>query len=160
MKVNIEGQSVVGWSGDSSYGGYTTAGTNIFDTLDKILIGLSGEASYKVATNSGGVWTVQTLPATAETSSQLVSDCLGDLEKDLDRLTKSQSELGARMNYVESTDSRLSNNEITFTKLQSNNEDIDVAKASVEVSSAQSVYEAALSVTAKVTSASLVDYLR
>lgn len=160
VKVNIEGQSVVGWSGDSSYGGYTTAGTNIFDTLDKILIGLSGEASYKVATNSGGVWTVQTLPATAETSSQLVSDCLGDLEKDLDRLTKSQSELGARMNYVESTDSRLSNNEITFTKLQSNNEDIDVAKASVEVSSAQSVYEAALSVTAKVTSASLVDYLR
>ena len=70
------------------------------------------------------------------------------------------SELGARMNYVESTDSRLASNEITFTKLQSNNEDIDVAKASVEVSSAQSVYEAALSVTAKVTKASLVDYLR
>ncbi|WP_051296632.1 flagellar hook-associated protein FlgL [Anaeroarcus burkinensis] len=160
VKVNIEGQNVIGWSGDSANGGYTSAGTNLFDTLDKVLLGLSGESSYKVATNSGGVWSVQTLPASTQTSSQLISSCLDELEKDLDRLTKSQSELGARMNYVESTDSRLGSNEITFTKLQSSNEDIDVAKASVEVSSAQSVYEAALSVTAKVTKASLVDYLR
>ena len=160
VRVNVEGQNVIGWSGDSANGGYTSAGTNLFDTLDKILIGLSGESSYKVATNSGGVWSVQTLPASAQTSSQLISSCLDELETDLDRIAKSQSELGARMNYVDSTDSRLASNEITFTKLQSNNEDIDVAKASVEVSSAQSVYEAALSVTAKVTKASLVDYLR
>ena len=158
VKVNIEGQNVIGWSGDSSptESGYT-AGTNLFDTIDKVLLGLSGESSYKVVDSTG---TVQTYPTTPQSSSQLISSCLDELEKDLDRLTKSQSELGARMNYVDSTDSRLASNEITFTKLQSNNEDIDVAKASVEVSSAQSVYEAALSVTAKVTKASLVDYLR
>ena len=158
VKVNIEGQNVIGWSGDSSptESGYT-AGTNLFDTIDKVLLGLSGESSYKVVDSTG---TVQTYPATPQSSSQLISSCLDELETDLDRIAKSQSELGARMNYVESTDSRLSSNEITFTKLQSNNEDIDVAKASVEVSSAQSVYEAALSVTAKVTKASLVDYLR
>ena len=158
VKVNIEGQNVIGWSGDSSptESGYT-AGTNLFDTIDKVLLGLSGESSYKVVDSTG---TVQTYPATPQSSSQLISSCLDELETDLDRIAKSQSELGARMNYVESTDSRLASNEITFTKLQSNNEDIDVAKASVEVSSAQSVYEAALSVTAKVTKASLVDYLR
>ena len=158
VKVNIEGQNVIGWSGDSSpTESCYTAGTNLFDTIDKVLLGLSGESSYKVVDSTG---TVQTLPVSTQTSSQLVSSCLKDLDDDLNRLTKAQSELGARMNYVESTDSRLASNEITFTKLQSNNEDIDVAKASVEVSSAQSVYEAALSVTAKVTKASLVDYLR
>ena len=158
VKVNIEGQNVIGWSGDSSpTESRYTAGTNLFDTIDKVLLGLSGESSYKVVDSTG---TVQTYPATPQSSSQLISSCLDELETDLDRIAKSQSELGARMNYVESTDSRLSSNEITFTKLQSNNEDIDVAKASVEVSSAQSVYEAALSVTAKVTKASLVDYLR
>ena len=157
VKVNIEGQNVIGWSGDSVNGGYTSAGTNLFDTIDKVLLGLSGKSSYKVVDSTGAV---QTLPVSTQTSSQLVSSCLKDLDDDLNRLTKAQSELGARMNYVESTDSRLASNEITFTKLQSNNEDIDVAKASVEVSSAQSVYEAALSVTAKVTKASLVDYLR
>ena len=156
VKVNIEGQNVIGWSGDATNVGYK-AGNNLFDTIDKALLGLSGESSYKVVDSTG---TVQTYPTTPQSSSQLISSCLDELETDLDRIAKSQSELGARMNYVESTDSRLSSNEITFTKLQSNNEDIDVAKASVEVSSAQSVYEAALSVTAKVTKASLVDYLR
>ena len=162
VKVNIEGQSAIGWSGDAA-GGYTADNTNLFDTIAKALIGLNGKASYQVASyNSAAIppaWEAQTI-STSATSSVLVSSCLKDLEADLDRLTKTQSELGARMNYVDSTDSRLSSNEITFTKLQSNNEDIDVAKASVEVSSAQSVYEAALSVTAKVTKASLVDYLR
>ena len=154
VKVNIEGQNVIGWSGDATNVSYT-AGTNLFDTIDKVLLGLNGETSYKTVDSTG---TVQTTSFTS--SSVLVSSCLDELETNLDRIAKSQSELGARMNYVESTDSRLSSNEITFTKLQSNNEDIDVAKASVEVSSAQSVYEAALSVTAKVTKASLVDYLR
>lgn len=160
VKVNIEGKNVMGWSGDSTSGGYTTAGTNLFDTIDKVLLGLSGQSSYKVATCSSGVWSVQTLPATTQTSSQLVSSCLDELETNLDRITKSQSELGARMNYVESTDTRLSSNNLTFTKLQSKNEDIDVAQASIEVNSAKSVYEAALSVSSKVTNASLVDYLR
>ena len=156
VKVNIEGQNVIGWSGDTSTieSGYT-AGNNLFDTIDKVLLGLGGASSFKSVDITG---TVQT--TSFASSSQLVSSCLDELETNLDRITKSQSELGARMNYVDSTDSRLGSNEITFTKLQSNNEDIDVAKASVEVSSAQSVYEAALSVTAKVTKASLVDYLR
>lgn len=151
VKVNVEGQDVIGWSGGAGFKNYT----NLFDTIAKALIGLNGKSSYQTADSSG---TVTTTPFAS--SSVLVSSCLKDLEEDLNRLTKAQSELGARMNYVESTDSRLASNEITFTKLQSNNEDIDVAKASVEVSSAQSVYEAALSVTAKVTKASLVDYLR
>lgn len=156
VKVNVEGQNVIGWSSDSSptESGYT-AGTNLFDTLDKVLLGLNGETSYQTVASGGAVQTTS-----FSSSSKLVSSCLDELEKGLDRITKSQSELGARMNYVESTDTRLSSNNLTFTKLQSKNEDIDVAQASIEVNSAKSVYEAALSVSSKVTSASLVDYLR
>lgn len=162
VKVNLEGQNVAGWSGDKDHGGYTEAGSNIFDTIDKLLIGLSGESSYKVASynTTTSAWEVKTLPSPATTSAALISSCLGDLETDLNRVTKAQSELGARMNYVESTDSRLGSNQLTYTKLLSSNEDIDVAQSSMEVSTAQSVYEGALAVTAKVTKASLVDYLR
>lgn len=162
VKVNLEGQNVAGWSGDKDHGGYTEAGSNIFDTIDKLLIGLSGESSYKVASynTTTSAWEVKTLPSPATTSAALISSCLGDLETDLNRVTKAQSELGARMNYVESTDSRLGSNQLTYTKLLSNNEDIDIAQSSMEVSTAQSVYEGALAVTAKVTKASLVDYLR
>ena len=162
VKVNLEGQNVVGWSGDKDHGGYTDAGANIFDTIDKLLIGLNGESSYKVASYNTTTlaWEVKTLPSPATTSAALISSCLGDLETDLNRVTKAQSELGARMNYVESTDSRLGSNQLTYTKLLSSNEDIDVAQSSMEVSTAQSVYEGALAVTAKVTKASLVDYLR
>ncbi len=159
IKVNDEGQNVVGWSGDAAGTEGYTSGQNLFETIDKILLGLSGETSYKtMEKDSTGTLAVKTNAYSS--SSALVSSCLDELEQNLDRLTTAQSSLGARMNYVSSTGTRLDNADITYTKLQSKNEDIDVAEASMEVQNAKSVYEASLSVTSKVTSASLVDYLR
>lgn len=139
MKVNVEGQDVIG-SGED----------NLFNTLDKLLLGLQGESSYYSVDASG----------TATSHALALGELLGEFETALDRVTKAQADLGARMNYVELSDSRLDKEQITYTKLQSDNEDVDVAQASMEVSSAQAVYEAALSVTSKVTTKTLVDYLR
>lgn len=144
VTVNVEGQNVVG----------PELGNNLFDSLDKLLLGLEGASSYKTATVSGSPATV-----TVDTHTLEIDDVLTDLDKDLDRLLIARSELGSRMKAVEMHQSRLSSDGTSYTKLMSNNEDVDVAEASTEVSSAQYVYEASLSVGAKVISKSLVDYI-
>lgn len=144
MVVNTEGQDVIG----------TAAGGNLFDTIDKLLLGLDGAASYKTAAIDAASGEV-TVSETAFT----LDDLLTDLDTDLDRLLTARADLGARMNYLTMTKDRLSNDYNPYTKLMSSNEDIDVVEASFEVSTAQYVYEASLSVGAKVISKSLVDYL-
>ncbi|MPN12279.1 hypothetical protein SDC9_159595 [bioreactor metagenome] len=132
------------------------SGSNLFDTIDKLLLALDGNTSYKTVT-------VATEPSTSvsiSSNSLDIDSVLTDLDNDLDRLLTARSDLGARMNYVNMTKDRLSADYNTYTKLMSNNEDVDTAEASMNVSTAQYVYEASLSVGAKVISNSLVDYLR
>lgn len=145
--VNVEGQNVIGEGN----------GSNLFDSIDKLLLGLDGATSYKTAAVS-----TATTPATVTVSEKdfELDEVLTDLDNDIDRLLTTRSDLGARMKYVTITKDRLSTDYNTYTKLMSNNEDIDVAEASTKVATAEYVYEASLSVGAKVISKSLVDYLR
>lgn len=144
ITVNVEGQNVIGSSN----------GNNLFDSIDKLLLGLDGATSYKTATISSDPASVS-----VEEVSINLDDVLTDLGQDLDRLLTSRSDLGARMNYLTMTKDSLSNDYNTYTKLMSQNEDIDTVEISTEVSTAQYVYEASLTVGAKVISKSLVDYL-
>lgn len=145
ITVNIEGQDVIGTGVDS----------NFFDTLDKLVLALGGETTYKTAEI-----TTSPTSVTVQSNSLDLSELLADLDEDLSRVSTARSELGARMNYVEMIQNRLSNDEITYTKLLSNNEDVDVAEASMDVTTAEYVYEASLSVGASVISKSLLDFLR
>ncbi len=146
LAVNVEGQDVIG----------TGVGTNLFDTIDKLLLGLDGETSYKTAEidNSG-------TPATVTVTSHDLNldELLDTLDTDYDRVLTTRADLGARMNYVNMSKTRLANDLTTYTTLMSNNEDVDVAEASMELSTAQYVYQATLSVSSKVIGKSLVDYL-
>lgn len=145
MAVNVEGQDVVG----------NGLGSNLFDTFDKLLLGLDGATTYKTAN-------ITTSPASVTINSNTIdlSQILDDWDTDFSRVSTARSDLGARMKYVTLTKNRLSNDEITYTKLMSNNEDIDVAEASMDVSTAKYVYEASLSVGASVMSKSLLDFLK
>lgn len=144
ITVNVEGQDVIGQGN----------GSNLFDSIDRLLLGLDGETSYKTATISKNPTNV-----TVETKDFDLDEILSDLDDDFDRLLTARSDLGARTKYLTMTKDRLSNDYNTYTKLMSSNEDVDVAEASAAVSTAQYVYEASLSVGAKVISKSLVDYI-
>lgn len=145
ITVNIEGQNVIGEGN----------GSNLFDTIDLLLLGLDGETSYKTAE-------ITTDPTTVivQTNELDLDAVLTGLNQELDRVLTERSFLGARMSYLDMTKDRLSNDVITYTKLLSTSEDVDAAEASIELSTSQYVYEASLSVGAKVISKSLVDYLR
>jgi flagellar hook-associated protein 3 FlgL len=138
VAVNLEGQNVAG-----------VDGSNLFDTLDKLLLGLDGATTCKTVDATGH----------AQTEEIDLSALLDNIDQDLERLQAARSDLGARMSYTEITKDRLSNDYITYTELMSNNEDVDLAEASIEVASADYAYEASLSVGAKVVRKSLIDFL-
>ena len=144
LAVNVEGQDVTG----SGVG-------NLFDTISKILIGLDGGESYKTAETDLLTGTV-----TVTTTSFAMDDFLTDLSANLNTILTAQTDLGARMKYAEMAQSRLASNLETYTTLMSNNEDADIAIASTDLTTAQAVYNASLSVGSIVMSKSLVDFLK
>ncbi len=142
--VNVEGQSVTG-----------TGNGNLFDTIDKLLLGLSGETSYQsvVVDSTTGL-------ATGTTTTTFTMDgLLDEIDANLASISTETSDLGARMNYVETCSSRLTSDYTTYTGLLSSNIDSDLSVATTEYATAQTIYDASLSVGAKVITKSLVDYL-
>jgi flagellar hook-associated protein 3 FlgL len=76
------------------------------------------------------------------------------------RISTAQATVGARTNRVEKAAELSSARQFTLTSQLKDLEDVDVAKASVELSAQQLGYQAALSVTAKILQPTLMDFLR
>lgn len=142
VTVNVNGQEVTG------------QGTNnIFNTIQKLLLALDGDTSYQTATmNSAGTVTVTT-------NSLDISDLIDEFSEDLNRVTKVQSNLGARENYVTVASDRLDEASTTYKGLMTDNENINTAEAATELTSAEYTYESTLSISAKAISKSLIDYM-
>lgn len=71
-----------------------------------------------------------------------------------------RAEVGAKQNRVDMMESRLSGLSINTTKQMSLNEDTDYAKAISDMTVAESIHSAALSVGAKIMQQTLVDFIR
>ncbi|MDR7868245.1 MAG: flagellar hook-associated protein FlgL [Sporomusaceae bacterium] len=140
VTVNIEGQDVVG-----------EGAGNLFDTFAKLLLALDGETSYKTYDAGSGMVTTAAIDG--------IDDLLDDLDVNREKITTIQATLGARMNYVNSVAERLGNDYTTYTTLMSQNEDVDISTATMEEATAQTVYQASLSVGAKAITKTLVDYM-
>jgi flagellar hook-associated protein 3 FlgL len=89
-----------------------------------------------------------------------VGALLGDIDAEMGNLLRVRSGVGARMNRLELTTNRLDDDYVGFTKLMSQNEDVDIAEAVMHLKSEEAVYQASLATGAKVIQPSLVDYIR
>lgn len=147
IAVNVEGQDAIG----------TDLGSTLFDTIDKLLLGLTGSTSYATLDSSGNLVTDGSGNVVATEID--LSSLLGDIDTNLATLTSAQADLGARENYTTMAKNRLSDDNTTYTTLMSNNEDVDLAEATTDLSTAQTVYDASLSVGAKAITKTLLDYL-
>lgn len=76
-----------------------------------------------------------------------------------DMVNVAVADLGSRSNRLDLTENRLSTQKTDFTDLLSTNEDADEVETYVNLTSAQNIYNASLSATAKVIQKSLLDYL-
>ncbi|UVI29896.1 flagellar hook-associated protein FlgL [Paenibacillus spongiae] len=109
---------------------------NVFAVLDNIMAGLTAG------------------------SQGAVSAQIGNIESRMDKILNARSEVGARVNRVELMQNRLQDLELNLTDMKSKTEDADFEKLLIESKVNESIYQASLSVGAKVISPTLVDFLR
>lgn len=88
-----------------------------------------------------------------------LSEKLSDLDDAINILLKFRSQVGARVNRLEATKTRLENNQIDYTALLSKTEDVDIAQVIMDLKMEENVYRASLAVGARIIQPTLVDFL-
>jgi flagellar hook-associated protein 3 FlgL len=89
-----------------------------------------------------------------------VRNDIGGFDTQMDNLLKVRADIGARQNRLELTSDRLSNDNLNFTKLMADNEDVDTAETIMNLKNEENVYRASLSGGARIIQPTLVDFLR
>jgi len=91
---------------------------------------------------------------------QVGGPVLGQLDDALDSLLRVRADVGARVNRLELARSRLDELELNFEQLLANTEDVDIARAIVDLKVSENAYRAALAAGARIIQPSLLDFLR
>jgi flagellar hook-associated protein 3 FlgL len=92
--------------------------------------------------------------------SVAISGAIDKLAADATRITNTQSDVGARTKRIEQARSAAVDSELTLTSSLSEVENVDIAKAVVDLQLQEVAYKAALGATARVMQPSLLDFLR
>lgn len=95
-----------------------------------------------------------------ENNSEGIERALSRLDAQLDNINAIRAEIGVKTNRVELTLNRIEDDNVNLRGLLSKNEDIDMAETLMNLQMQYNVYNAALSVGAKIITLSLVDFLR
>ncbi|PAM93595.1 hypothetical protein B4N84_17090, partial [Flavobacterium sp. IR1] len=77
----------------------------------------------------------------------------------IDNLVAERAELGARVNRVEMIENRLMEQNVFAKRIMSDNEDVDLERVIIDLTTQESVHRAALAVGARVIQPSLIDFL-
>jgi len=88
-----------------------------------------------------------------------LDDYIGEIQSVIDRFLAERANIGAKQNRVELMEDRLSKQEVFAKDVLSANEDVDVEKVIVELTTQESVHRAALAVGARIIQPTLVDFL-
>lgn len=89
-----------------------------------------------------------------------VGKYLGSLEGHLTNVVGTRADLGARYNRVELIDERLGSQEVIANKIISENEDADMEKVIINLTTSEALHRAALSAGSRIIQPTLLDFLR
>jgi flagellar hook-associated protein 3 FlgL len=93
-------------------------------------------------------------------SASQIQTSIGDIDENIDNILNARADLGARMNRMELIENRLGSQEISATKMMSDNEDIDYEKVITQLITQESIHRAALSAGSRIIQPTLLDFLR
>lgn len=96
----------------------------------------------------------------ADDDQTALSGSLDDIGSAIERISFNLAEVGARMNRFELIENRIADEKVSLTTLKSAVADVDMADAIVQLQLQQNVLQASLSVGARVSQMSLLDYIR
>lgn len=85
---------------------------------------------------------------------------LSSFDSHINNVIANRADLGARYNRLELIDDRLSSQEVIANKIISENEDAEMEKVIINLTTAEAVHRAALGVGAKIMQPTLMDFLR
>lgn len=85
---------------------------------------------------------------------------IGDLDRSIDNIIARRTEVGAKMNRLEMTQTRLDEAKTNFSGLLSSVEDIDMAEVITQLKMQENVYRTALASGARIIQPTLLDFLR
>jgi flagellar hook-associated protein 3 FlgL len=135
--------------------------------IDNYMVEVSQGVSLKANVNPDQVFNQELFDTVQDIQKALESDnpeeldqLLGRLDNVMDTVTAERSELGARYNRLEMVDDRLFQQEVTATRILSDNEDVDMEKVITDLKTQESVHRAALAVGARIIQPTLMDFLR
>lgn len=132
ININVNGGDLFNNGGDAATGGTGTLISN-FDTL---------------------------IAALAAGDTTAISNMLSNIDNEMNNVLRIRADVGARSNRLELTSNRLDNDTTNFTKLMSDNEDVDMAETIINLQNEENVYKASLAGGARIIQPSLVDFLR
>ncbi|MFE0504609.1 flagellar hook-associated protein FlgL [Peribacillus butanolivorans] len=89
-----------------------------------------------------------------------VSSTLEGIDETINTFLAMQAQVGARQNRIELMTDRLKQQEVFATEILSKNEDVDIEKAIMDLTTQESIHSAALSIGARIIQPSLLDFLR
>ena len=93
-------------------------------------------------------------------SEEEIGSFLSQLDIQMDTVLAEISTVGARQNRVDLMSDRLGNQEVFSTRILSDNEDIDLERALIDLTAQESVLRASLSTSASIIQPTLMDFLR
>ncbi|PKM67413.1 MAG: flagellar hook-associated protein 3 [Firmicutes bacterium HGW-Firmicutes-2] len=110
----------------------------------------------------------KSITADGTLTSALQEDLLGDvfnkligkMDKHIGKLLNTRAEIGGKINRLELTINRLSEDNLNFTDLLSKNEDVDYAEVIMKMAAQEMVYNASLAASAKIIQPTLLDFIR
>ena len=131
--------------GDGIVMAANTPGYEMFKGIDEMLT--------KVLNPVGGLKDLNT-------TGDAIGNLLTDVQKSVSDVLDVQATVGATQNRIDTIENRLSILEVNITKQKSLNEDTDYAKTITEMTTQESIHQAALSVGSKIIQQTLVDFIR
>ncbi|MCT2537253.1 flagellar hook-associated protein FlgL [Aquibacillus koreensis] len=141
--------------------------TSVSDSTDPVLIEVSSGVKLQANVNATNVFSKQLFEDIEAFSQALkdddqagLEDVLSNLDIHIDNTVNERADLGARMNRLELVENRVIEQQITATKMMSENEDANMEEVIMNLTSQESVHRAALSSGSRVIQPTLLDFLR
>ncbi|WP_339817955.1 flagellar hook-associated protein FlgL [Paenibacillus sp. FSL R7-0216] len=125
-------------------------------------INTSGNDFFGEKNGTDNVFSIIDRMVTAMSTSSFpdIAKEVENIDNRMNKMVSVHSETGARTNRVELMQTRLENENLGLTELQSKTEDADIAELMIKSNVSSNIYQASLSAGAKIITPTLVDFLK